>query len=579
MRKKEAISLIVLVITIIVMAILATVIIVTLQNSGIIGKTRESVVKSDIKNMQDELTLMVSNVLLNGGNVAELNRDDASDLLETAKGYEGVFSINYGKLLVASKATEEQTKIAKELGIEVDDIAIYNNLKFNFVTTSWSHTLHKIDMKGNLTVTLPEESSYTWYYKLNEEDEFTTLTSDFSNSDWNYTMDYTTGEEVESKIYLGYSTDGGANINSKEFAFWQLTAPNAGVTLTEDGNIITNIGDLEIGENEILYIKVRYRDGESKVYEYTWDGEYNSPITKQSELDDVRKNGTFSLGSNMGGIALQTDEVRLYGVEVFIADKSFNSSDMSNTKPIGVFNMKATEKSNRQYIKWSGKRIYRVKYFSPKGEIDSVLYNVYGYAILAELTYTTTMSPTLGTLSQNIIGWYYDKDYTQEVKFGEALTSDVNMYAKIIGIEANGSLLPVSSTVESAVRVPWQVTASSATATGVISKLDVIGYNLKDFKIESGSWTVSEDGKKAYHPNYGTTNSDGEYYGGYVELLENSNGFTFTYNFDEEGTFCDASTGNVWGISGKYTEDDGTEKTYYFYIAVSNYLPSVKKLT
>lgn len=575
MRKKEAISLIVLVITIIVMAILATVIIVTLQNSGIIGKTRESVVKSDIRNMQDELTLMVSNVLLNGGNVAELNRDDASDLLETAKGYEGVFSINYGKLLVASKATEEQTKIAKELGIEVDDIAIYNNLKFNFVTTSWWQSLHKIDMKGNLTVTLPEESSYTWYYKLNEEDEFTTLTSDFSNSDWNYTMDYTTGEEVESKIYLGYSTDGGANINSKEFAFWQLTAPNAGVTLTEDGNIITNIGDLEIGENEILYIKVRYRDGESKVYRDEWDDELNLAIANQSTLDDARKNGNFSLGSNMGGIkALNTDEVRIYGVEVFIADKSFNSSDMSNTKPIGVFNMKATEKSNRQYIKWSGKRIYRVKYFSPKGEITSDLYEYYGYAILAELTY-----PENGNIWQNVMGWYYDKDYTQEVKFGEALTSDVNMYAKIIGVEANGRLFLASSTGESAVGVPWQVTASSATATGVISKLEVIGYNLKDFKIEASSWTVSEDGKKAYHPNYGTTNSDGEYYGGYVELLENSNGFTFTYNFDEEGKFCDASTGNGWLISGKYTEDDGTEKTYYFYIAVSNYLPSVKKLT
>lgn len=577
MRKKEAISLIVLVITIIVMAILATVIIVTLQNSGIIGKTRESVVKSDIRNMQDELTLMVSNVLLNGGNVAELNRDDASDLLETAKGYEGVFSINYGKLLIASKATEEQTKFAKELGIEVDDIAIYNNLKFNFVTTSGSHTLHKIDMKGNLTVTLSEESSYTWYYKLNKEDEFTPLTSDFSNSDWNYTMDYTTGEEVESKIYLGYSTDGGANINSKEFAFWQLTAPNAGVTLTEDGNIITNIGDLEIGDNEALYIKIYDREGENKVYYEDWDNSYNIPIADQSTLDDVRKNGVFSLGSNMGGIkGLDTDEAMLCGVYVFIADKSIDLSlsDMSNTKPIGVFNMKITEKSNRQYIKWSGKRIYRVKYFSPNGEIDSGLYNVYGYAILAELTY-----PENGNIWQNVMGWYYDKDYTQEVKFGEALTSDVNMYAKIIGVEANGRLFLASSTGESAVGVPWQVTASSATATGVISKLEVIGYNLKDFKIEASSWTVSEDGKKAYHPNYGTTNSDGEYYGGYVELLENSNGFTFTYNFDEEGTFCDASTGNTWAISGKYTEDDGTEKTYYFYIAVSNYLPSVKKLT
>ena len=573
MGKKEAISLIVLVITIIVMVILATVIIVTLQNSGIIGKTRESVIKSDIRNMQDELTLMVSNVLINGGNVAELNRDDASELLETAKGYEGVFSINYGKLLIASKATEEQTKISKELGIEVDDIAIYNNLKFNFVTTSWSHTLHKIDMKGNLTVTLPEESSYTWYYKLNKEDEFTTLTSDFSNSDWNYTMDYTTGEEVESKIYLGYSTDGGANINSKEFAFWQLTAPNAGVTLTEDGNIITNIGDLEIGENEILCIKIRYRDGENQAYKDEWDDGLNLVIDNQSTL--AEKNGVFSLGSNMGGIKkLNTDEVRIYGVYVFIADKGFDSDDMSNTKPIGVFNMKATEKSNRQYIKWSGKRIYRVKYFSPKGEIDSVYYNVYGYAILAELTYFEN-----GNIWKNVMGWYYDKDYTQEVKFGEALTSDVNMYAKIIGVEANGSLFSASST--GAVAVPFQVTASSATATGVISKLDVIGYNLKDFKIESGSreWTVSEDGKKSYHPNYGTTNSDGEYYGGYVELLENSNGFTFTYNFDEEGTFCDSSTGNIWLISGKYTEDDGTEKTYYIRIAVFSFLPSVKKLT
>ncbi len=63
MQKKNGISLIVLVITIIVMVILAGAIILTLNNSGIINKSSEAVFKQNVKNYQSELSLYLAEKL------------------------------------------------------------------------------------------------------------------------------------------------------------------------------------------------------------------------------------------------------------------------------------------------------------------------------------------------------------------------------------------------------------------------------------------------------------------------------------------------------------------------------------
>lgn len=58
--EKRGVSLIVLVITIIIMTILATVIIVSLNNSGIIDRSNEAVFKANVDSYKTELSLYIA---------------------------------------------------------------------------------------------------------------------------------------------------------------------------------------------------------------------------------------------------------------------------------------------------------------------------------------------------------------------------------------------------------------------------------------------------------------------------------------------------------------------------------------
>jgi Tfp pilus assembly protein PilE len=78
-KEKQGISLIVLVITIIVMIILAASVVITLSNSGIIGKANEAVIQMDLKNIQQEaetvkLLEFGNNITMNG-HQARMNKN------------------------------------------------------------------------------------------------------------------------------------------------------------------------------------------------------------------------------------------------------------------------------------------------------------------------------------------------------------------------------------------------------------------------------------------------------------------------------------------------------------------------
>ena len=64
MKKKNAISLIVLVITIIVMAILAATVIITLSNTNIISQANEAVKKTEAQQVEEMKALMLADGML-----------------------------------------------------------------------------------------------------------------------------------------------------------------------------------------------------------------------------------------------------------------------------------------------------------------------------------------------------------------------------------------------------------------------------------------------------------------------------------------------------------------------------------
>lgn len=86
MSKSKGISLIVLVITIIVMIILAASIILSISNSGLIGKASEGTFKNDLRAAQEELQVYIQNQKLADSSY------DASALFATADTleYDGV---------------------------------------------------------------------------------------------------------------------------------------------------------------------------------------------------------------------------------------------------------------------------------------------------------------------------------------------------------------------------------------------------------------------------------------------------------------------------------------------------------
>ncbi len=121
-KQKSGISLIVLVITIIVIIILAVAVILSIANNNPIENAKEARIKNDLKTIEEELTLkQASNYVdehANNKTPSEITIDD----LASAANYKDKLGITEdGKLYVKSNASEEERKVAKDLGIETKD--------------------------------------------------------------------------------------------------------------------------------------------------------------------------------------------------------------------------------------------------------------------------------------------------------------------------------------------------------------------------------------------------------------------------------------------------------------------------
>lgn len=123
MQTKKGISLIVLVITIIVMIILAGAIILTLNNSGIIGKASETVFKQNVNEYNVELSLYISEKMIEN---PELNKETINSTVETIVQMIPSISAEDKEEFIVEKgslkyigANEEKIKWCTELKIEI----------------------------------------------------------------------------------------------------------------------------------------------------------------------------------------------------------------------------------------------------------------------------------------------------------------------------------------------------------------------------------------------------------------------------------------------------------------------------
>src|SRR5574344_2051037 len=120
MKSKKGISLIVLIVTIIVIIILASVVILTLTKNNPIESAKEAAFKSDISNIQDELSMYISKQYTdNNGDydptTLDLSGADMVSKLPSTKKYANELSVVSGKLAFSSTNKSETTYFKETL--------------------------------------------------------------------------------------------------------------------------------------------------------------------------------------------------------------------------------------------------------------------------------------------------------------------------------------------------------------------------------------------------------------------------------------------------------------------------------
>ena len=154
MRNKKAISLIVLVITIIVMIILASAIIMSLDNASIFNKAESAVLMSDAKNYLNEVNLSFAEEKMEdmGFITSEVNAVTVEDIQKYIPDFEEKY---YGKLIiqngevvyVAGNVTEEEKQSFEAAGIKPGD----------YITKEKADEIKDLEDKANI----PEETTTT----------------------------------------------------------------------------------------------------------------------------------------------------------------------------------------------------------------------------------------------------------------------------------------------------------------------------------------------------------------------------------------------------------------------------------
>ena len=160
-ERKKGISLIVLVITIVVIIIIATVVILTLNENNPVGRAREATFKSDLKTIEEEYAMYISNKSVESEGRFELDSLVASEnnldynikegeggniyeiIPSAKKKYEGEFEIIKGELYYKGQA-EDKLIWAKEVGIGIipyiiiEGELVSSNVNIELVTGSGS---------------------------------------------------------------------------------------------------------------------------------------------------------------------------------------------------------------------------------------------------------------------------------------------------------------------------------------------------------------------------------------------------------------------------------------------------------
>ena len=216
-RKKQGISLIVLVITIIVMIILATAVVITLSNSGIISKANDAVEATDLANAQDLVAMLWADAYIEAQKLGPVTQESIEEKflakLEEIEREKGIDLSKYDIIVSVAGVKVEKKKDPAPV-ITLDSELSEDSTNPTVATgTSYTLTGKVTDEKGvkSLTVNgvaVPVANDGTWTTTLTlVKDQLVEVTMIATD---------TTGNTTTKTGYVGYIT----------FANFTITAAN-----------------------------------------------------------------------------------------------------------------------------------------------------------------------------------------------------------------------------------------------------------------------------------------------------------------------------------------------------------------
>ena len=302
MKKKEGISLIVLIITIIVVTILAVTVILTITKNNPIESAKEAVFKEDVRAFQDELNMYISN---------EYTRlQGQRDIKITAKKYEK----NGGKDSVYTYIPDFKKKYEGKLAIK-DDMIVYVGsdakekewLLNSGVYIAKTLTVKYVDQDGN---------------KL-KEDESMPLMDNYYSVDVPEIEGYIRfSEKLEGKISQDIEVIAEYYLENDNLAFMGLDA--SGNETTDEASIVsyevTGIGECNVSKIAIP----RKHNGKpvTKIKARAFYGNSNLISVIVEKNINFIGNNAFSQCDKMVNVSIDADKM---DYSIFLGDKELET--------------------------------------------------------------------------------------------------------------------------------------------------------------------------------------------------------------------------------------------------------------
>jgi hypothetical protein len=298
--KNSGVSLLILVITIIVIAIFATVVVLKIKDNSLINSAKSSVLKNDMSVMLEKYSLTYGSKLKEvNGDLSKITNSDLEGVIPD--NYKDSFKATTGGIVYIGN-DEKIIEIAKQLDIEVSantdgsvaytssfkvnsttdriNINVSNfkkdsNIKYKFKISQFSSSLNSEEILSVTNYTKTGLKPNTMYkvevFEINENGNVTKLSgqdvvttasiqnpsfsevsNDFTQGSINLVINYPEQEGLKNEFsYTGKNTE-----------FFEYTGDNGVLEITKNGSIYARKIDASLNKSEVKEIKITSIDNE-----------------------------------------------------------------------------------------------------------------------------------------------------------------------------------------------------------------------------------------------------------------------------------------------------------------------------